>query len=196
MIRLTLALLTAALLATLSGCGTSASVRYYGLVPVSGEPEYRIPDETSISVGPFRVAEYLNRSQIVRRGDGVRLDLGEYDRWAEPLAKSFQRTVADNLASLLGSDRVLEFPAGNTLRNAYILLAQMTRFDTDPNGFAVLEVQWGIKDASDTMVVSGRRSRYTSPIDNLDDFDAVVTGLSQTIGQFSRDAASALAELP
>jgi len=179
-----------------SGCGTSSPVRHYGLVAVETDAQFPVSDEFAVSVGPFRIAEYLNRSQIVTRGDGVKINRADFDLWAEPLLKSFQRTVADNLAVLLGSDRVLDFPAYAELGAGYQVSGQVTRFDTDPDGLAVLEIQWLIKDIDDNRVVPARRSRYTAQVASPDGYSSVVEALSELIGAFSRDVAATLAELP
>lgn len=179
-----------------AGCGASTPVRYYGLVPVESETHFTVPEDFSISVGPVRMAEYLSRPQIVTRGDGVDVELAEFDRWSEPLAQAFERALSDNLAVLLGSDRVLGFPAQSRADRGYRLPAQVMRFDTDSAGLAVLEVQWLIKSTEDTHVYPARRSRYTSRVPSPEQYSSVVESLSSLIGAFSRDIAAILAELP
>jgi len=179
-----------------AGCGTSAPVRYYGLVPVETQAEFAVADQFAITVGPIRIPEYLNRSQIVTRGTGVEMDFGEFDRWAEPLEESFQRTVTNNLAIMLQSDQVFDFPASVELRHGYILRAQVTRFDTDTAGAATLEVQWLIKSMQEGLAVPPRRSRYAGQVADPANYDSVVEALSDLIGMFSLDVAAALAGLP
>lgn len=180
----------------IAGCGTSSPVRYYALVPVETTAQYSVHETLNVMIGPVRVAEYLNRTEIVTRGPGVEVKLAEFDRWTEPLTRSFQRILTDNLAALLGSDRVLDFPAYSVIENGYFLPAQVTRFETDQAGNAVLEVQWVIRDMDENNAVPARRSRYAGTVERPEDYDSVVTALSDLIGAFSRDAASALAELP
>jgi uncharacterized lipoprotein YmbA len=194
--RFSSGLATCFLALSLAGCGASAPVRYYGLVPVETESRYAMTEQFAMSVGPVRVAEYLNRYQIVTRTEDVTMKLGDYDRWTEPLTKAFQRTLTDNLATLLGSDRVLDFPAQNALDSGYLLPAQVTRFDTDSAGDAILEVQWTLRSIGNETILPARRSRYTSRVANPDDYASIVAALSELIGAFSRDIASALAEMP
>lgn len=179
-----------------TGCGTSTPVRHYGLVPVESEVQFTVAEGFALSVGPVRVAEYLSRAQIVTRGAGVDVKLAEYDRWSEPLDKAFARTLTDNLAALLGSDRVLDFPAQSEPGRGYQLPAQITRFDTDSAGLAVLEIQWLIKSTDDARVYPARRSRYTSRVPQPDQYPAIVESLSALVGAFSRDVAAILTELP
>lgn len=180
----------------MTGCGTSAPVRYYGLVPVETQVLHPAPADFAIAIGPVRIAEYLNRQQIVTRAGGVTVELGDYDRWTEPLAKAFQRTLTDNLANLLGSDRVLDYPAHTALNSGYQLPAQITRFDADATGLAVLELQWMLRDTEEDMIIPARRSRYTTQVSDPDDYESIVEALSALVGAFSRDVASELAELP
>lgn len=189
-------ILTSIVTLVLSGCGTSAPVRYYGLTAVETNTVVSAPAEFAISVGPFRLAEYLNRSQIVTRGEDVRITLAEFDRWTEPLGRAFQRTVSDNLAALLGSDRVLDFPAQSEMSVGYQLPGQITRFDSDEAGVAVLEVQWLIKDLDENQIVPARRSRYTGQVATPDDYASIVQTMSELIGIFSRDVATTLSKLP
>jgi len=181
---------------TLIGCGTSAPVQYYALDTVEQNIQFPAANKLTVSVGPVQVAEYLNRPHIVTRGESVRINIAEYDRWLEPLSKSFQRTVANNLAALLGSDQVFVFPAQIELGTGYTLPAKVTRFDTDSAGLATLEIQWLIKNSDKKVVVPGRRSRYTSQASDPHDYQSIVTALSQLIGAFSQDAGAALAKLP
>jgi uncharacterized lipoprotein YmbA len=192
MVTATLCLLTLAA----AGCGTSSPARYYSLVPATSGVTGSLPPDVGASIGPIRVADYLRRSQIVTRGEGVRTNLAEFDLWYEPLEKSFQRTVADNVATLLDSDRVLEFPAQSAFEAGYQVPAQISRFDTDAAGNAVLEVQWMVQDLDNEPVVPARRSRYTANVPAPGDYDAIVTALSGLVGDFSRDVATALAQLP
>lgn len=178
------------------GCGTSTPVRYYGLVPVESEARFTVAEGFSVSVGPVRVAEYLSRARIVTRGAGVDVKLAEYDRWSEPLGEAFERTLTDNLAALLGSDRVLDFPAQSEPGRGYQLPAQVTRFDSNSAGLAVLEVQWLIKSANDPRLYPARRSRYTTRVPQPDQYPAIVESLSALVGAFSRDVAAILTELP
>jgi uncharacterized lipoprotein YmbA len=172
-----------------AGCASSPQPRYYRLVaqavpatPAAGP---------AVIVGPFQLAEYLARPQIVAQGDGNRVAINDFDRWAEPLDANFQAVVAANVGRLLGSDQVLEFPAQTILKDARRVSGRVVRFDVDGSGEAVLEVQWGINDADGTIQAGGRLSRYTARASG-DSMDARVAALNAAIGDFSADVAAAL----
>jgi uncharacterized lipoprotein YmbA len=146
-------------------------------------------------VGPFQLAEYLARPQIVSQGGGNRVAIDDYERWAEPLDANFQSVVAANVGRLLGSDRVLEFPAQSILKDARRVSGRVVRFDVDGSGEAVLEVQWGITDAAGTVQAPGRVSRYTRRVDG-DTTAARVAALNAAVSDFSADVAAALRGTP
>jgi uncharacterized lipoprotein YmbA len=180
-------LLFAAALA--AACASSPQPRYYRLVAQA------IPaaaaDDRAVIVGPFQLAEYLARPQIVAQADANRMTINDFDRWAEPLDANFQSVVAANVGRLLGSDRVLEFPAQTILKDARRVSGRVVRFDVDASGEAVLEVQWGIADATGGVEQSGRMSRYTARAED-GSTAASVAALNATVTDFSADVAAAL----
>ena len=68
----------------------------------------------SIGLGPIRLPAYLDRPQIVSVSGGSEVQLHDDHRWAAPLASELPQVLAENLAALLGEDRVLvpPWPAG------------------------------------------------------------------------------------
>ena len=190
------AALASVLVMTLLGaCGTSAPTRFYTLqttenISVAPGSSARL----TIAVGPFRFAEYLDRTQIVSRRDDSQLEIAEFDRWASPLPATFQRTIAANLATALDSDRVLEYPTSMPLVSGYRVSGRVSRFDTDSAGRAVLEVQWGIRDSDGNQLRDPARSRYTSSSSGTS-YDARINAQSQALADFSQDIAGAIIEL-
>lgn len=172
-----------------AGCASSPAPRYYRLVAQAAPAP--ATDGPAVIVGPFQLAEYLARPQIVSQGDGNRVAIDDHERWAEPLEANFQSVVAANVGRLLGSDRVLEFPAQTILKDARRVSGRVVRFDVDGSGGAVLEVQWGITDAAGAVQAPGRVSRYTRRVDG-DTTDAGVAALNMAVGDFSADVAAAL----
>ena len=114
-----------------TGCARSKPARYYllsALSPVAGLNEDR---GVSLGVGPIEFPKYLDRPQIVTRESHSRLDFGEFDRWAEPLDENFARVLSENLAELLSTDDVVEFPWTRSTRIDYQIIVTVNRFDAD-----------------------------------------------------------------
>jgi hypothetical protein len=181
------ALAAGALLA--AGCASSPAPRYYRLEPVAtASPE---ASARTVVVGPFEVADYLDRPQIVTRGAAGEVLVADYDRWAEPLESGFQAAVTANVARLLGSDRVLEFPAQAILKPERRVTGRVTRLDVDATGLAVLEVQWGVIGADGAVMESGRRARYEAQAEGRA-YAARVGALDAVVASFSTDVAAAV----
>ena len=178
------------LMLMIAGCGTSPSVHYFGLdaidIGYTKDPE----NSPFLAVGPLRMPEYLNRSQMVSRGPGAEIIVDDTNRWAEPLDDAIHSILASNVDSLLASMVVLEYPSVALLDPDYRLVGRIVRFDSGQNGLVVLEVQWGVADADSKILVVPRRGRYGSQATEPVNPGAIARAMSDALAQFSRDIAS------
>ena len=175
----------------LSACGTSPPVRYYGLEPMAMPPAGELALVT-VGIGPIRFPDYLKQPQIVTRTQGARLEIAEFDRWAEPLESAFPRTLALNLDGLLDGVMVIEYPFARAFVEAdYRIIGQVVRFEVDDAGAAVLDVQWGMTRGDGEPVAKARRSRYRSAASDPGDYDSLVAALNETVTELSREMADA-----
>ncbi len=177
----------------LSACASSPTPRYFRLaVPteVAVTPDQGA-NGRAVIVGPFQLAEYLDRPQIVSRDGANGIIVADYERWAEPLDASFQAVVTANVGRLLGSDRVLEFPATTILKADRRVTGRISRLDVDAGGLAVLVVQWGVLDGAGEVARPGSVSRYEARATD-EGVAARVAALNATVMEFSADLAAAL----
>jgi uncharacterized lipoprotein YmbA len=188
-IAATSTMLAAAALA--AGCASSTPPRYYRLEPVAVAAAAAASDR-AVVVGPFLVADYLDRPQFVTRGAGGEVIVPDGERWAEPLESGFQSALTANVARLLGSERVLEFPAQAILKPDSRVTGRVSRLDVDSTGLAVLEVQWGVIGRDGGVADSGRRSRYEAQAAGAGGYAARVAALNAVIASFSADVAAAV----
>ena len=179
----------------LTACGSSPPTRFY---MISADSTSASPSQTSadvsVGVGPIRLPEYLDRPQIVTRGNNARIELAEFDRWAEPLDRSFTAALVDYLSAATGSGQIYGFPWQTRTIIDYRLTAAVNRFDADNGGDAVLIVRWEITDSNDVLVKTTTRSRYTRSAGD-GGFPAIVAALNGTISDFGRDVVQALQEI-
>ena len=174
------------------GCGATQPSRFYVL---SALPEAETQGSARksgpvIGVGPVEIAGYLDRPQIVTRASRNQLDLGEFDKWAEPLGENIARVVGENLSIMLGTDRVLVYPYGATPVQ-YQVEMQVTRFDGNPSGDVLLVVHWRVFGADDRQVLVSRKSRLTAPANRFD-YEELVAAMSQNLAELSREITSAI----
>ncbi len=178
-----------AIVAITAACASSPPARFYRLAP-EAQPAAQSGGK-AVMIGPFQLADYLDRPQIVTRNGDDSVNVADFERWAEPLDSNFQSVVAENVSRLLGSDRVLEFPARPIMQPERRVTGRISRLDVDAHGLAVLEVQWGVLEADGTPVQPGRRSRYEATAAGSG-YAAKVAALNSAVAKFSEDVAAAV----
>ena len=183
----------------LAACSSSPPVRYFALSPIDSDFQPDPDDAVILGLGPIRMPDYLNRSQIVTRGANSEIQVDEFSRWSEPLSTSLLRIVATDVDNLVQGVVVVVFPYEPFVRDQvrYRLVGDINRFDADNLGRIVLEVQWGVADADGAIVVPVRRNRYTAQATAggkaaAGEPSAVAAAMNDALAQFSRDIATRL----
>jgi hypothetical protein len=185
-----------AFMVVLGGCaGTSPPVNFYVLSPITESAAATAPagDESriAIGVGPVKLPDYLDRSQIVTRSSPNKLKVAAFDRWAESLKSSFPRVLTENLSALLNTNQVAIFPWRNAISVEYQVIVDVVQFDAESGGNAVLIARWSILgDRGNKMYMLKRSTITVSP--NTDDYAELVSAQSQTLAEFSREIAEAI----
>jgi chemotaxis protein histidine kinase CheA len=98
----------------------------------------------------------------------------------------------DLLDSLLDDAVVVAFPYTHIADLDYQLIGRVSRFDAEPDGTAVLEVQWGVIASRDEFVIQPKRMRYAVSAGQPGDYEALTRAMSEVLQQFSRDVAESL----
>jgi hypothetical protein len=189
-----LAVLAAGL--TLAGCANSQPTRFYTLSPLAdapgGAPLANLP-ELTVGVGPVTLPPYLDRPQLVTRAGGNRMVLADFDSWVEPLQGMFARVLAENLALLLGTDDVLILPQRRDVALDRQVEVDVTRFDVDDAGNAVLDARWWVYGRNGDKLLRSGRSTISEPA-AVDDYTSAAAALSRALGAMSEEIARAIAE--
>lgn len=191
-------LLPALALLALSACGASKPSQFYVLDAMSPNESSR----ESISIGrglaiglePVNMPEYLDRPEIVSRGSGNQLELGEFDRWAEPLDRNIERVVARNLSVLLDTDRVFVMPVRRPLDLRYRVVIDILRFNLVKEGETLLEVRWAVLDGESERELMIATSSHGQPV-AVQSYDSVVSSMNANLAELSREIATAISSL-
>jgi uncharacterized lipoprotein YmbA len=189
------ALVLAALL-SMAGCG-SQPTRFYTLAPLSASAANSAASGTGLAVGlgPVDLPKSMDRPQIVTRSGANELVLGEFDRWAEPIQDNVIQVLAENLALLLPTQKVLLYPWSRSTELDYQVVARVVRFDRAAGGDAALKVRWSVlSPASGGNELLARESNYAQRPAGPD-YKATVEAMNQALNDFSRDVAAAVAGL-
>ena len=194
-----LLLLVLALL-VLAGCaGSTKPSRFYTLstIPEEGVESTRGTEgrDIALGIGPVTLAPYLDRPQIVTRATTNMLELGEFDRWGEPLNTNFSRVLAENLAFLLGTDRIAMHPWQRWVPIDYQIIVRILRFDRAGDGDIVLRAMWGIVHPEEQKFASTRKKDFSEPADPSGDYEATVAAKSRVLDKLSRAIAGDILDL-
>ena len=168
----------------LNGCvGTSAEMRYYALN--SSDIAENTNKGTIISIGPFEIPEYLNRHNVVIRGQGTNLQVLKFDRWAEPLGEAATRRITTTLSGLINEGFVVQFPASTDVSPDYRVRGRITHFEADQNGQVGLSVRWAILDRGRDFVATPRGANFSTSIETSDDVTAITTAMGELLDELA-----------
>jgi len=183
-------LATCLCLVLLTGCGVTQPARFYILTPVDDSGSRNAPGP-ALGIGPVVFPGYLDRQEIAHRSGANQLQFADSDRWAEPLKTTFSRTLAENLAVMLPTDRINVYPWARTTRIDYQISVDVTRFDADAGGMVTLAAGWEISRPDDGTVISRHRQTYSEAAGGMV-YPAIVAAQSRTVERLARDIAMAI----
>ena len=190
-------LLILAALCLLAGCVRSRPLQYYQLSAgqdKGGKAEFAVPGGAVIGLGPVRLPEYLDRPQIVSRTSANRLTLADGERWAEPLADSVPRALSEDLALLLGTDRIQLYPWPQTRAIDCQIAIEFLQFESGPDGTVSLSARWTIMGRDGKGLLPTRRSTFRVTAGGRGQ-EAAVGALSRALADLAREIAPELPPL-
>lgn len=141
--------LSATLAGLLGGCGTSAPVQLYHLAsaPPGPVPAPPTSDQTWQLMLPVRVPEYLDREAILLPQGQTGLMALSGHRWAESLRDAVPRVLRQDLAALLGGDRVWSAPVPPGVAVTRQLRVEIVSLQADATRHSVsVQARWTLTD--------------------------------------------------
>ena len=197
-VRPTILILVVTLL-VLSGClGRSQPTRFYLLPPtLSLQTGETVPAKEGlrIGVGPVEIPEYLDRPQIVTRISKSEFQIDEFNQWAETLTFSISTILAENLSVLLTTDNLFIFPWPGSTQIDYQIKVDVIRFNAIPGGKIVLETQHTVFRGESREVLERSISSFSRSAD-VQNYEAIVSSMSQLLEDLSRKIAETIKALP
>ncbi len=184
----------AVVLAGVAGCASSPPTRLYVLAPLQGvgtqTPAMESGKGRTVGLRRVELPDYLDRPQIVTRTGPNTLQLAEFDRWAAPLKESFTRVLAENLVTLLPTNRIAVFPWTRTTPIDYEVSVEVIRFEGTLGAECVLVARWHIFGDAEKVIVSKGSSRRTEPAGS--NYESLVATESRLVASLGRDIAAAI----
>ena len=177
------------LLALVSACmsfGSTPPARFFSL-QIIAEPQTVSKSRASIGVEEVNIPEYLDKPQIVTVSDNmVELNISEHNRWSEPLSTMMQRTIANDMASLLPNAVVKSRNMGNE-RFDYAVFIEVDKFDGALNGKAQLNAWWYVLKKGSSDIVLRQKAAFSQPVGG--DYDDLVRAESRLVAQLAEQIA-------
>jgi hypothetical protein len=183
------ALLAAAALLALAGCGSSPVPRFYTLSPAAAPAAESAGTAPTVAIGAVQLPDGLDRPQIVLRGAGNQVSFSEFDRWVGSLKDEIALAVAAGLKQSLGGASVYAKPMGPGMNADVDVLLHVQRFDSALGEAATVEVLWQVMPAK-----GAARSGQTSVREPAagPGYDALVAAHGRALAAVSRDIAAAI----
>lgn len=188
---------TLALALLSSGCGIldprSDPSRFFLLAtigPQADAPAFAVPPGTTFGIGPIEVFEYLNRPEIIVQISATEIRRDTYLRWAELPDSMVPRVLGEDLALLLGPERMVRFPWYAGHEPTYQFRASIARMDRKGDA-ARLVVMWRIVEVKTDKLVWARYSESSKPLTS-EDTNELVQALSDQLGDVSREMVAAM----
>lgn len=143
----------------------------------------------AVAVGPVTVPAAVDRPQFTVTVAPNRVNLDEFNRWAEPLNDGIARVVAADLGALLGTPRVTSAPPANFAPD-YRVTIDIQKFASLPGQSAQLDAIWVVRQPAGNITLSGRTTA-TEPVTG-NGFDALAAAHSRALAKLSGDLAAAI----
>ncbi len=183
----------------LAACrGGAPPVEFYTLSSLSAAMQNANPtavaSNIAVGVGPVEIPQVLDRPQIVTRSGPNKLTLDEFHRWGGPLQVDIARVLAENIAVLLGVQRVAVYPWEVDFAPDYRVALNINYFEGQWGKDVLLDVSWRVSDRAGQKNLAVKKSVITEPLPTTD-YEALVAAKSRAIGRLSREIAKEISYL-
>ena len=182
---------SAAALALLAGCATAPS-KFYALSSTA-TLDAAPPAPYAVLVGPVSIPASVDRPEFVVEVAPNRVELDEFNRWASPLQNNISRVVAENLVTMLGTQRVAQFQQSLNLDADFRVAIEVQSFDSALGESATLNAVWIVRRTKDGKSQTGRTS-LREPT-SAAGFEGIAAAHSRALTKMSQEIADAVRSL-
>jgi uncharacterized protein len=179
----------------LGGCVRSQTPRFYTLSPLQQDEvisKRETPGQNRvIGIGPVKLADYLDQSDLVTRTSDNQLVKAEYDRWAGSFKNDFINVLAEDIGSLVPSSQIYLYPWRGSVPIGYQVVLEVVRCDGRLGDAAWLVARWSIFGGPDKKLLQMGRSSIREPMTGAD-YASLVAAQSRALAQLSQEIAKAI----
>jgi uncharacterized lipoprotein YmbA len=176
------------IVALITACGSTPRSNYYMLsAEAAGATGKSGP---ALGIGPVTVPEYLQRREMVLNRSANKLELADFDRWAEPLDAGILRVTALNLAALLQTQQVRVFPWRRSYQPDYGISIAVVQFAMR-DATAELVAEWTITVPASGVSITQKISRLEAQARDAEP-ESVAAAYSKLLAQLSEEIATVI----
>ena len=180
----------------LTACGgRTPPAKFYTLQPVEQSSTGKsLPLNVALAIGPVAIPAALDRAEIVTRDAVNEVSFSEYQRWAGPLEQSIAAVIAQNVGTLLETERVTPFTHENIFQPTHRVVININRYDSQLAKEFLLSATWSIKNLNGNKLLLIRNSIIREPLASAG-YEELVAAQSKALAALSQEIAAALIEV-
>ena len=177
------------------GCVSNpgSGIHYYLLTPSSPGGSISAHRHLNIGIGPIEFPEYLSRPHIFTQTGKTQLKSNKQHRWAGSLENSFTDVLATDLGMQLQKSHIEIYPWDRPRSVDRQVVVHVTRFIADGRT-VYLDARWRVldKQGDQRKVATARLQQSLDSSVADDDFDAIVSLMSDLVGELAHEIAVSL----
>ncbi len=177
------------------GCVSNpgSGIHYYLLTPSSPGESISAHRHLNIGIGPIELPEYLSRPHIFTQTGKTQLKSNKQHRWAGSLEHNFTDVLATDLGMQLQKSHIEIYPWDRPGTVDRQVVVHVTRFIAD-GGTVYLDARWRVldKQGDQRKVATARLQQSLDSSAADDDFDAIVSLMSDLVGELAHEIAVSL----
>ena len=168
-------------------------IHYYLLTPSSSAGSISAHRHLNIGIGPIEFPEYLSRPHIFTQTGKTQLKSNKQHRWAGSLENNFTDVLATDLGMQLQKNHIEIYPWDRPRSVDRQIVVHVTRFIADGES-VYLDARWRVldKQGEQRKVASTRLQKSLDSNASEDDFDAIVSLMSDLVGELAHRIAVSL----
>jgi uncharacterized lipoprotein YmbA len=179
----------------LTACGRTPPAKFYTLQPVERAPlGHSIARDVALAVGPVAIPESMDRNEIVTHDADNAVSFSEYHRWAGSLQGSIASVFAQNIGSLLKTERITPFTNENIFQPSHRVVVNINRYESRLSKEFLLNATWSIKDLKGRKSLLIRNSIIRESLTSAS-YEELVVAQSKALAALSEEMAKAILEL-
>lgn len=191
-----LAIILAMVSIFLGGClGRSQTPRFYALSSMQQDQVISKRESPArnalIGIGPIKLADYLDQSNLVTRTSDNQLVKAEYDRWVGSFKDDLINVLADNIGFLLPTERIYLYPWRRSVPIDYQVVLEVVRCDGRLGEAAWLVARWSVFRGPGKKLLKTNRSSIREPMRDAD-YAGMVAAQSRAVAKLSQEIAEAI----